>query len=655
MKKIKPVYEDIAFDSLDTLSGPSSNSSNRRKNGKIIPLSDDTAITAGKVRKKPQGGLAPGKDHVTSYISNKSYRHQILIWNHIKDFTCSMKSLRLGAPFVVLAIIFGGILEMYSLSQRYNFTIILALSAAMKFPNFPSQSVRPQLCLSVVTLLSFAADGYFLATHYLDKRALTVLFCFFLTFKLMVFYAFLHNISAASRVRRLLDRRLRLFGLPCHLPRRIMRDIRGRLLALGWIHLFLFIAYIVLLIVFWVILESYRLSLAPTEESAFLIFLSIKVPTTLLVLLGLLYDSDLRMCLWYFGCMVWCQKTVRDYIEHTVKELGGYPLAFSFFPLRFHIVCIIKSIDVAWGMYGWLLIGWHLAGNKSFAALDQLTQGLLSVLIFLLVLGDIYSVMLFAGVRWLWRRQKAWLIRQKLKRRQESVEEEKSDDSELDDFHLRPAFLQEGEGESNDPRAISLNGFDQTIDKEVEKEGFEGRYAETDPLLGVEHKADDILDEVVVNMMTEKEDKLEVEEVTRSSEVVLSDQTLLQMRKNEEQSLYREEQRRRREEHEDTAALGFDVLDPPRPHNRHQSRPRYRTDRKGPAHVYYRITMDEETSNPLRERKDSRQKGVETKPDAHNSIDSEDSEELPLDGDGSFTYNYRDRRGRSTARVTKFV
>eukprot|EP00981_Chlorochromonas_danica_P001011 scaffold233_cov174-Ochromonas_danica.AAC.51 len=417
MKKIKPVYEDIAFDSLDTLSGPSSNSSNRRKNGKIIPLSDDTAITAGKVRKKPQGGLAPGKDHVTSYISNKSYRHQILIWNHIKDFTCSMKSLRLGAPFVVLAIIFGGILEMYSLSQRYNFTIILALSAAMKFPNFPSQSVRPQLCLSVVTLLSFAADG----------------------------------------------------------------------------------------------------------------------------------------------------------------------------------------------------------------------------------------------VRWLWRRQKAWLIRQKLKRRQESVEEEKSDDSELDDFHLRPAFLQEGEGESNDPRAISLNGFDQTIDKEVEKEGFEGRYAETDPLLGVEHKADDILDEVVVNMMTEKEDKLEVEEVTRSSEVVLSDQTLLQMRKNEEQSLYREEQRRRREEHEDTAALGFDVLDPPRPHNRHQSRPRYRTDRKGPAHVYYRITMDEETSNPLRERKDSRQKGVETKPDAHNSIDSEDSEELPLDGDGSFTYNYRDRRGRSTARVTKFV
>lgn len=652
MKKIKPVYEDIEFDSLDTLSGPSGSSSNRRKNGKIIPLSDDTAITTGKVRKKPQSGLTPGKEHATSYISNKSYRHQIMLWNHVKDFTCSMKSLRLGAPFVVLAILFGGILEMYSLSQRYNFTIILALSAAMKFPNFPSQSVRPQLCLSVATLLSLAADGYFLATHYLDKRALAVLFCFFLTFKLMVFYAFLHNISAASRVRRLLDRRLRLFGLPCHLPRRIMRDIRGRLLALGWIHLFLSIAYVVLLIVFWVILENYRLSLAPTEESSFLIFLSIKVPTTLLVLLGLLYDSDLRMCLWYFGCMVWCQKTVRDYIERTVKELGGYPLAFSFFPLRFHIVCIIKSIDVAWGIYGWLLVGWRLAGNKSFAALDQLTQGLISALIFLLVLGDVYSVMLFAGVRWLWRRQKAWLMRQKLKRRQESVEEEKSDDSELDDFHLRPAFLQTGE--SHDSRAISLNGSDQKTDKElVEKEELDGGHAETDPLLGVEHKADDILDEVVVDM-TEKEHKLEEQEVTRSSEAVLSDKVSLQIRKNEEQSLYREEQRRRKEEYEESAALGFDVLDPPRPHIRHQSRPRYQTDRKGPAHVYYRITVDEETRNPLRDRTD-RQKGVESKPDDHNSIDSEDSDELPLDGDGSFTYNYRDRRGRGIARITKSV
>lgn len=369
-----------------------------------------------------------------SAASNNKWRHSLFEWrrtcrntvDYLDVFLLSQRSRRLGAPFLLLGLILCGILEAIQAHFRYNVTIFLVLSAATLFPSFPKDSVRPQLCISVLTLLTYAMDIYKLSTKFGSRDGIITMVVFVMVCKSFVFNAFLRNATGAPRTRKYLDRRLRLFCVPFKQPKRIMRDVRGRFLALGWIHLFGVIAYVTFLLVF-VFYFDYSLLLLSEQSGKMLpIYLLIKSFTTLAILLGILYDTDIILALWYFGCFGFNVSFVRQYIIRKRIELKGWPLAFAYYGLRFYILSFVKAIDVLWGLYGWYLIGSNFIDG--FLRVEDSLKVFLTFLMYSMIITDIWCTVLFLSIRWLLKRQKMLRELKML---------EVSDDSEIEEFRLR--------------------------------------------------------------------------------------------------------------------------------------------------------------------------------------------------------------------------
>lgn len=495
--KIRPVQTDAndAFDGVDQIVEGGSETKGHRRKARILPVPTDDAFSSEPRRKPKPGSGETGfstnnrSRRTTAYSSSKSWRNQLHILSTVKAMLFSTTSLKLAAPFVALGLLLSGVCEMFLHNQRYNFVLILALAAAMKFPHFPPSTVRGQLCLSACTLASFGLDIYVLSVHFqtyssgYSSLLILVAFC-----KLVVFYAFLHNISSASRTRKYLDRRLRLFLLPLRAPRRIMRDVRARMLALGWLHLAMVFTYAVLWLVYFNVLDYAHLTLTPYTSSNLSFFLLIKLCTSILVLSGLLYDTDLRLCLWYFGCLAFRLQTIRAYIQSVYNRLHGYPLAFSFSGLRFRILFVVKGIDVAWGAYGWVILSRSL--GRQFASLDETIQAYLSFVALALVVGDVYGVLLFGAVQWLWRRQKLLLKFKVLP---------DSDDSELDDFHLRCAPRTQRNPLQAEESILDDDNVVEAADEEKEEEEeHKAEVGEEQPFLALKEKPPPELDSAQV-------------------------------------------------------------------------------------------------------------------------------------------------------------
>jgi hypothetical protein len=317
-------------------------------------------------------------------------------------------------------------LEIFQAPFRYNLLLLLALEGSILYPKFPSKSVRPQLCLSVIMMISFSFDVYLAYSYYRHSVKLIVLLAIFELFKSMVFYNFLLNVEGASRVRKYLDRRLRLFYIPLHLPKRIMRDVRGRFLAIGWLQTIALIGYCVFCIFFNFYYDYKSFYLRTSLATSLSIFLLGKCVTSFIILSGLLYDTDVRLCLWYFGCLGFALGYVRNYIKEKKKKLGGFPLVFSYYHLRFYILMGCKLIDFLWGCYGWVLIFPFIFLTPS-STIELELKIFIYFLAFFLFVTDIYYSLLFLGIRWLLYRHK---ILQKLHLL------EKSDDSEIEEFRL---------------------------------------------------------------------------------------------------------------------------------------------------------------------------------------------------------------------------
>jgi hypothetical protein len=305
--------------------------------------------------------------------------------------------------------------------------LLLTLEASLLFPYFPDRTVRPQLCLALLTLLSFCFD-IFITIHFNYSSSLSVLILFivFSIFKALVFWNYLLNIKGGGKVRKYLDRRLRLFYIPLHQPRRIMRDVRGRFLALGWLQSIAVIGYVIFFVIFYFYYDYKSYYFSHGTITALTAFLSVKSITSFFVFSGLLYDTDIRLSLWYFGCFGFTVDYIRSYIRRRMKKLGGFPLVFAFYPLRFYILCILKLIDILWGLYGWIIIVPFLVTDKYYQ-IDASMIVFLSFLIYFLAMTDIYFTTLFGGIRWLLRRLKAMDKLDML---------DKSDDSEIEEFNL---------------------------------------------------------------------------------------------------------------------------------------------------------------------------------------------------------------------------
>lgn len=360
---------------------------------------------------------------------SKSLSSEQDILKVLKELLFGKRSLYVGVPFTLFGILLAMLLELSPLLQRYNTVVILGLSASIQFSYFPAKSVRSQLLVAIIVLLSIAIDIFQIVyTTFIPVITATVVIQIII--KLAIFSAFLRNSQGAVRTRKYLKRRFRLFIIPFHQPRRIMRDIRGRVLAIGWMELAAVFAYLLLLILFLVYLDFSSIYIGESATSYIPTFLMFKVVSSLLVLSSILYDTDWRLCLWYFGCLAWYVHYIRKYITRKRIELNGFPLVYAFSKYRFMVVTFLKLLDVCWGLYGWYIVSYTF-GTK-FYSIGLRMQLFCSSLVFCLVLFDLWILTLFFGIRWLLRRNRIVT-----EINAEAGKSYDSDDSEIEEFGLR--------------------------------------------------------------------------------------------------------------------------------------------------------------------------------------------------------------------------
>lgn len=418
MSKIRPlpVIDDYEFDGIDEVQNVEYHLHRGTKSKKRIKK---------KQTRRLDGTKSPPKDIV----------------DFVKNLVVGRRSIYIGSPFLVLSLFLTMLLQLSPKMQRYNTLIILTVAASVEFKMFPMKSVRAQLIIALTTLLSVAVDIFQLVNETCTALIITTIVSV-IFFKALLLNAFLRNTHGAVRTRKYLDRRFRLFIIPLYEPRRIMRDVRGRIIAIGWMHLVAALLYFTLFMVLLLYLDYSAFYLDPTSTFSLPTFLAFKTLTSLILLVGVLYDTDIRLCLWHFGCLGCWIDYIRKYIRRKRIELHGFPLMFSFSNARFLILSLLKILDFLWGMYGWTLVGY--AFGAKFKSLNTNLQILYGLVSFALVVFDLWVLFLLLGVRWLLRRRK--II-------QQIGQQPESDDSEIEEFGLR-LDLQQGIERQKDKAAL---------------------------------------------------------------------------------------------------------------------------------------------------------------------------------------------------------
>lgn len=394
---------DDEFDDLAYIDNSAIRSKHRHKNRKKVQSQHDW-----------RSGRSESKD------SKK-------LWNDIYIVLASLllgkSSRKVGILLFSLALVVNFTIELVSPHvMRYNTVIILALACSVEFSEFPRKTVRPQVIISLSVFLSIGVDVFILVMNRFSIF-LTISAILLITLKVLLLNVFYRNSPSASRTRKYIDRRVRLFLIPWFQPRRIMRDVRGRMLAIGWLQLVAVILYLVLSLVVYFYLDAVTFSLFSESSSTLPFYLILKSGSSLLVLLGILYDTDLTLCLWYFGCLGCAVNYVRRHINRKRVTLNGWPLSFSFSVVRFYILCFLKMLDFLWGVYGWFLVT-----RMQFVSIPDAMQVLFVVIGLSLVFSDLWIILLLMGVRWLFKRRRVMKKIGML---------EVSDDSEIDEFNLK--------------------------------------------------------------------------------------------------------------------------------------------------------------------------------------------------------------------------
>eukprot|EP01033_Poteriospumella_lacustris_P006882 gene6882-4955_t len=357
----------------------------------------------------------------------------------------------------------AAILDLLRSNLQINLFVILVLAASTHFSHFPSGSIRTQLLIALCTLGSFGWDLFVLIRRISLGKGMSratvitirVFAALMMTSKAIVFYAFLRQVDGAQRVRKYLHRRFRLFLFPFEQPKRIMRDVRGRYLALAWIHVVSLVMFVTLWVVLVYVLD-YNIFFLDSFSSQYLAwFLAGKAATTLACIFGLWYDIDVYLCLLHFGCCAFTMPAIRRYIRQRRAVLGGYPLAVSFYPLRFFLWQLLKGVDLMVGVGLWVIVGLSASSRRDTEAS---MYAFLASLGFVLCVSDIWSVLIIVGIRWLLSRYKMLQklpvsLRAAIPSAQASFY---SDDSELDDFNLRcPVPIAVDKGRHRQPPSSS--------------------------------------------------------------------------------------------------------------------------------------------------------------------------------------------------------
>lgn len=384
----------------------------------------DSSATRSKHRHKNRQKVHAEQDWRSGRSESKDSKK---LWNDIYIVLASLllgkSSRKAGILLFSLALVINFTIELISPRvMRYNTIVILALACSVEFSQFPAKTVRPQVVISLSVFLSIGVDVFQLVMNRFSLF-LTISAVLLIVLKVLLLNVFYRNSPSASRTRKYMDRRVRLFLIPWFQPRRIMRDVRGRMLAIGWLQLVAVMVYLVLSWVVYFYLDAVSFSLYSESSSTLPFYLILKSGSSLVVLLGILYDTDLTLCLWYFGCLGCAVNYVRRHINRKRATLNGWPLSFSFSVVRFYILCFLKMLDFLWGVYGWFLVT-----RVQFVSVPDAMQVLFVVIGLSLVFSDLWIILLLMGVRWLFKRRRVMKKIGML---------EVSDDSEIDEFNLK--------------------------------------------------------------------------------------------------------------------------------------------------------------------------------------------------------------------------
>ena len=292
-------------------------------------------------------------------------------------------------------------------SPRYNVAILLILVVAENFPSFPVNSIRPQFLIFFLTLLSIIYDGFYLKKYYSpaessfgeSMKIVRVLLAYVIAAKSLALISFLRHATGMEKIRKYLIRRVRVFGIPYAVHRRIMREVRSRVMALGWLHAFAVVMYTVLFIVSFEYFGYVGFFIGTKYGMSMTGFLLLKIITSALVSVGVAVDCDFILCLAHFGCFGCAMDYVKEYTRKKEIEFGGWPYPFAFNYTRFQVLSLVKFIDFAIGVFGWLNI--TIIFEPEFLSKNDGVKSFVSIIFVTLTLTDIWCPILFVCVFWL--------------------------------------------------------------------------------------------------------------------------------------------------------------------------------------------------------------------------------------------------------------
>ena len=159
--RVHPIKE---FDGINDLIENYQGKLIRNKNA-TLPFDDYSEsddATPRTLRKKGK----TGKKKRTTRLSELSYYHQLTYKDIIIDFAFSRKARQLAVPFICMGILLSFLLETWPFqAPQYNSPIILATAASISYENFPEQTIRPQLVLSLLFFFSLAMDFFFILAY----------------------------------------------------------------------------------------------------------------------------------------------------------------------------------------------------------------------------------------------------------------------------------------------------------------------------------------------------------------------------------------------------------------------------------------------------------------------------------------------------------
>lgn len=183
--------------------------------------------------------------------------------------------------YLLVGLIMSFICEVVAQGPQHNTALLLVLIAGFEFHFFPTNSVRPQLVLSVLVATSFVLDiMLFAQPPQVVNDAAKVLTSFVFLAKGLALYNFLCLSDTGSRAKKYLWRRIRVFFVPLSYPRKPMREIRSRILAIEFLQGGVALGYMVLFIFGFMTIGGTDVMSSPAAGLPLVAFLPIKFLTS---------------------------------------------------------------------------------------------------------------------------------------------------------------------------------------------------------------------------------------------------------------------------------------------------------------------------------------------------------------------------------------